>query len=141
MTIKPLAPDAKLKQILRSCDLPVEDIDDTQSGRFFGYFADDNLAGVVGLELYPPAALLRSLAVLPPYRGDGVGRALLRFAERQAAMQDVSSLFLLTNSAAAFFAKQGYAMVARSEAPAAIRATTQFASLCPASAVFMAKYL
>jgi len=40
-----------------------------------------------------------------------------------------------------FFACLGDAPLLRGRAPAAIEATTEFSSLCPASSVFMAKRL
>jgi amino-acid N-acetyltransferase len=46
---------------------------------------------------------------------------------------------LLTTTAAAFFEKRGYRRLARTSAPAAIRATTQFSALCPSTATLMVK--
>ena len=48
---------------------------------------------------------------------------------------------LLTTTAASFFAKRGYRPLARDEAPAAVRATAEFRSICPASATCMGKSL
>jgi amino-acid N-acetyltransferase len=45
---------------------------------------------------------------------------------------------LLTTTAAPFFTRFGFTSAARDAAPAALRATAEFASLCPASAVCMA---
>ena len=58
-----------------------------------------------------------------------------------AAEQGVETLYLLTTTAAQFFARRGYEAVPRSEAPAAIAATAQFSELCPASSTFMRKVL
>jgi hypothetical protein len=48
---------------------------------------------------------------------------------------------LLTETAAPFFAKLGFYPIAHDEAPVAILATRQAASLCPASAILMARRL
>jgi amino-acid N-acetyltransferase len=53
----------------------------------------------------------------------------------------VKALYLLTIDAAAFFSRLGYQEIARSEAPAAITGTAQFAGLCPSSAHCMRKPL
>jgi amino-acid N-acetyltransferase len=127
--------------LLTACKLPVSDIDASSSQQFFAHCAGEEVLGVVGLELYPPIALLRSLAVSPSCRGSELGQALVAFAEQQAAAQGITSLYLLTTTAAPFFATLGYADTARAEAPAAIQATAQFAGLCPASSSFMSKHI
>jgi len=48
---------------------------------------------------------------------------------------------LLTTSAESFFRLAHYVRVERDHVPQAIRGTTQFASLCPASAAVMRKTL
>ena len=98
-------------------------------------------AGVVGIELYGSEALLRSLAVRESERNGGTGRALVAAAETYACNAGVCSVYLLTETAAAFFASLGYCALAREDAPPAIRSTTQFSALCPDSAHLMTKAL
>ena len=141
LTIQAIPQSAQLAQLLDACKLPVSDIAPSPSLQFFAHSEGEELLGVVGLELYPPIALLRSLAVSPACRGRGLGQALVAFAERQAAAQGIASLYLLTTTAAPFFATLGYANSLRADAPAAIQATAQFAGLCPASSSFMSKHL
>lgn len=127
--------------LLKQCGLPTADIADGPSQEFFGCCARDGLKGLVGLERHGSAALLRSLAVSPGLRGRGLGRRLVAHAEQYAASQGVISLFLLTTTAADFFAELGYAATSRDEAPSAIQASAQFSGLCPASSTFMSKHL
>ena len=49
--------------------------------------------------------------------------------------------YLLTTTARRFFTRQGFAEIARERAPAAIRATREFAELCPANASVMHRAL
>lgn len=140
-TLRPLAPSPQLATLLANCGLPVSDISAGETSLFVGAFVGKDLAGTVGLQLYPPAALLRSLAVSPSHRGHGVGVTLVRHAEALAAERGVDTLYLLTTSAAPFFAKGGYEVVPRSAAPQAIQTTTQFSGLCPATSTCMAKRL
>jgi amino-acid N-acetyltransferase len=70
-----------------------------------------------------------------------LGVSLVSGAETWAAGQGVKILYLLTTTAAGFFARLGYVAAPRSAAPAAIAATAQFAGLCPASSTFMCKVL
>lgn len=139
--IQPIHASMQLKQLLAACGLPVSDIASSAPVRFFGVQSDLGLLGAVGLELHAPCALLRSLVVAPTHRGGGLGHSLAVFAEQHAAAQGIESLFLLTTTAAPFFTRLGYAMAERTDAPAAIQATTQFSGLCPASATLMRKQL
>lgn len=139
--IEPISQSTELLQLLSRCELPVADIAPTASVQFFGRRSDSELVGVVGLELYGSVALLRSLAVSPANRNVGMGRALVAFAESHAASRGVTSLFLLTTTAAPFFAKRGYLPASRGDAPEPIAATAQFSGLCPASSTFMGKRL
>jgi len=108
---------------------------------FFGCGTEELPQGVVGLEIYGTDALLRSLAVDPAARGRGCAKALVRQAEQHARQCGVRRLYLLTTSAADFFARLGYKRLERDGAPAAIRTTSEFATLCPAGSVFMVKEL
>ena len=95
--------------------------------------------GIVGLEFCGSHALLRSLAVAPERRRSGVGAQLVEHAERYARAQGIHSIFLLTTTAEEFFKRRGYAVTDRSNAPAEIRATKEFAHICPSGSAFLSK--
>ena len=141
MRIEPLSPNGELRALLERCGLPIADLAASASLQCYGVQRDGRLLGVVALESYDAVALLRSLAVAPEARGSGLGQALVRFAEREAAARHIGRLYLLTNTAAPFFAKLGYQATARETAPPAIRMSAQFSGLCPASASFLSKRL
>ncbi|MGV3742887.1 MAG: arsenic resistance N-acetyltransferase ArsN2 [Burkholderiaceae bacterium] len=130
---------AALKALLSAAHLPVSDITLPSSQTFFGIRDQTDLVASIGLELYGQDALLRSLAVLPSYRNQGLARTLLHHAEDHAAQQDLTALYLLTLNAQDFFFRHGYMRLAREDAPAPIAASAQFSGLCPASAVFLYK--
>ena len=90
--------------------------------------------GVGGIEPEGRHGLLRSVVVRESARGRGIGTALCDALEARAAAEGVETLFLLTTTAADFFAGRGYERVERSAVPAGIRATSQFEDLCPATA-------
>ena len=135
--IEPITQTGQVMQLLSRCELQTADIGLSASLQFFGCHCGSELAGVIGLERYGSVALLRSLGVAPAHRNAGMGRALVAFAEAQAASRGVESLFLLTTTMAPFFAKLGYSPTSRGDAPESIRATSQFSRLCPASSTFM----
>ncbi len=140
-TIEAIAERREILPLLEQCGLPVVDIAPGPFKEFFAFRGEDGLNGLVGIERYGAVGLLRSLAVRPGRRGNGLGRRLISFAEQYAANRGVSSLYLLTTSAADFFALLGYGRAIRDEAPPPIRESTQFSGVCPASSTFMSKQL
>jgi amino-acid N-acetyltransferase len=141
MRVEPLTSIKEATALLAECGLPTADISGASPLLLFGMRDDGALVGVVGVELHPPVGLLRSLAVRSAFRNRGFAHELVSFAESYAAARGVAELFLLTTTAARFFAGLGYAPAARDAAPAAIRASTQFAGVCPASSAFLSKRL
>jgi|OpeIllAssembly_1097287.scaffolds.fasta_scaffold476617_2 amino-acid N-acetyltransferase len=130
-----------VKQLLSESSLPISDITAQHLQHFFGCGSGLELEGLVGLELYGEAALLRSLAVASSRRGSGVGSGLVAHAERHARDQGVQSLYLLTTTAEQFFLRRGYTRIPRDAAPTAIKSTKEFSGICPASSTFMVKQL
>jgi N-acetylglutamate synthase-like GNAT family acetyltransferase len=70
------------------------------------------VVGTVSVVPYGEALLIRSLAVLPRNRGQGVGELLLRHLESYAHEKDYSHLFLSTTpfltSAIRFYERFGF---------------------------------
>lgn len=131
-----------IRTLLESEDLPNEDVTVESIPRFFvASVADGSLIGCVAIEQYGTDALLRSLAVADGARREGLGRTLVAAAEQDAIAHGVRRLFLLTTTAADYFSGIGYHKYERAVAPGGIQSTSQFASLCPASATCMAKTL
>lgn len=137
--VESVLPGPEMRALLAGAGLPLADL--SWAMRFLGIREAGRLAACVGLEPYGEVALLRSLAVAPDLRGKGLGRALLRQAEEEAAAAGIDTLYLLTATAAGFFKAQHYVPAERALAPPAIRSTAQFSGLCPASASFLCKRL
>jgi amino-acid N-acetyltransferase len=126
--------------LLEECRLPTSDLAQAVP-RFLGEVDDNGLAGVVGVEPHGKVGLLRSLAVRTGRRGSGLGSRLADAAEHWAAAQGIGTLYLLTTTAESFFVRRGYAAEPREQVDPVIRATTEFTSACPASAVVMRRSL
>jgi amino-acid N-acetyltransferase len=141
MIINTVPPEGETEELLASSGLTISDLHAGNSLQMFGISDDSGLAGVVGVENFGPHGLLRSLAVRENARNCGYGRMLVGHAEVLAAEQGIREVYLLTTTAAGFFALLGYSEVKREEAPEAIRKTPQFSSLCPSSSVFMKKMI
>jgi amino-acid N-acetyltransferase len=99
--------------------------------------AGGRVVGCAAVELYGPAALLRSVAVRARRRGQGVGGKLTRAALDLARGSDVTVVYLLTETAAGFFPRFGFRPIPRTEVTPAVRRSVEFTSACPASAQAM----
>lgn len=128
-------------EILENAGLPFSDIRTSHLPDFLVVEKDGAIVGCVGIERYGRDALLRSLAVDAGRQGTGQGRHLVEAIEAHARRTGIAHLFLLTTSASGFFEDHGYREIARDTAPEALRHSTQFAKMCPASAVCMEKDL
>jgi amino-acid N-acetyltransferase len=140
MEIQRATATAEVVALLRGNDLPVDDLRDPAI-ELLAALDGGRLLGVVGLQWLDGTALLRSLAVEPTGRDRGVGAKLCEAAERAARERGLASLWLLTTSAREYFARRGYEVAPRDEAPVSVRATAQFTSLCPSTAVVMRRSL
>ena len=141
MHIYPGPRAVKVMNLLAQCALPNSDLSEEKLQHFFGCGEEANPGGVVGVELYGDVALLRSLAVEKDLRGKGCGKRLVQEVEQYAARNGVKRLYLITTTAETFFAALGYKKVGRDSVPEAIRNTTEFSTLCSATAPVMAKDL
>lgn len=130
-----------IRDLLGAAGLPTEDLTAVSFPRFVVARSEGVVAGVVGVEIYGPVAMARSLAVSPAYRKQGIASALLSAAEELAASRGASVIYGLTVTIEAFLAKRGYGRIERADAPDEIRQTAEFARLCPESAALMRKIL
>lgn len=126
-------------RLLQQNNLPTEDITDTTP--LFTLYHEGTLIGVVGLETSGEDGLLRSLCVDESKRTSGSGKQLVSFIENYAKSQGLKNLYLLTTTAAQFFTNRSYETIDRSTVPPSIKATSEFASVCPSSATVMKKVL
>ncbi len=131
----------EIEALLLRGNLPVADLREGGPVQLLAHHHGPQVIGVAGIEAYGTVGLLRSVAVDEAHRKGGHGRALVAGAEAWAAGHGIDTLYLLTTTAAGFFAGLGYTEIPRAEAPAAIARTAQFSGLCPASSTFMRKEL
>jgi amino-acid N-acetyltransferase len=95
---------------------------------------EGSVVGSAALELYGPAALLRSVAVRRDLRGTRLGGRLTEAALELSRDLAVAEAYLLTEMADLFFPRFGFRPIPRSEVPLGIRHSVEFTSACPASA-------
>lgn len=125
--------------LVAAAGLPTLGIADVFPDAYAVVRAGRELVAVAGLEAHGRAGLLRSVAVAPSHRGAGLGRLLVEDRLRAAREQKLEAVYLLTTTAADYFRCLGFGDVARQSAPAELQRSPEFASICPASAVCLAR--
>ena len=125
-----------LDHLLRSDQLCFNDIN-AHGVHLFGVHLKDELIGYFGYELFENQALFRSMIVVPEAKNKGYGTLIWHKAKEKLHSEGVNEVYLLTNTAAPFFSKQGFIEIDRGSAPAAILATNEFKEFCPADSVCM----
>jgi amino-acid N-acetyltransferase len=121
--------------------VPTADLDSSPGLHLWAAEDGGALVGVIGLEQFRSAGLLRSLVVAPHYRKRGLARRLVDTVEGQAKAADLTQLALLTETADRFFEALGYRLVDRQSVPEVVHQSAEFRTLCPLSARCMAKVI
>lgn len=129
---------AAVERLLTASSLPLDGVADALPA-FVVAQAGDDIVGVAGLEVCCDNALLRSVAVDPAWRSRGVGRALVARVISDAEARGIRGLYLLTTTAERYFPSFGFRQISRDEVPDDVRATAEFRSACPASAIVMCR--
>ncbi|MDH3378966.1 MAG: arsenic resistance N-acetyltransferase ArsN2 [Gammaproteobacteria bacterium] len=131
---------AECQNLLRAANLPYSDIE-PHLQTFFLARRIETVIGVAGFEHYGDVALLRSVAVAESVRGLGIGRQLCDACCSYASALGIRSLYLLTETAADYFATMGFQEIPRNNAPPSIQNTNEFREFCPTSAVLMTRQM
>ena len=123
--------------LLGKAGLPIAGVADQFSAGFSIAEQGGRMIGVAGVEVYDNDGLLRSVAVDDVFRGQGVGLALVQERLHWARERGLRDMYLLTTTAADFFARLGFVRVARAEAPAHMQRAPEFAIICESTATTM----
>jgi amino-acid N-acetyltransferase len=131
---------AAVRQLLSSAGLPLDGVEDNFDD-FIVAEEERGIAGVIGVERYGSAALLRSAAVFPDARGSGVGGRLVHELLDRVSAQGVREIYLLTTTAEEYFPRFGFTRSTRDQVPEPVRASREFQGACPDTAVVMRRDL
>ncbi|GGO33791.1 arsenic resistance N-acetyltransferase ArsN2 [Deinococcus humi] len=126
-------------RLLTALGLPTAGVEEHLGGVLLA--EDGGLLGLAGLERHGTVGLLRSVAVTPSARGQGVAAQLVDAVLDTARAQGVEAIYLLTTTAGTYFPRFGFTPVPRSAAPAALLASREFQDACPQSASLMSLVL
>ena len=125
-----------IKALLKLNDLPLEGVDEHWR-TFVVAWDGDRLVGCGGAEAHQVAALIRSIAVDPEYRSQGVGRRIVRNLLDRLASRGLREFYLLTTTAEEYFRKRGFKRIDRDEVHPQLLSSQEFRGACPETAVCM----
>lgn len=125
-----------IRELLLQAQLPLDGVKE-HLNNFLVLAIDGELCGTVGLEIYGDRALLRSLAVRQGLRGKGFGIQLYQGIIERARDRRLSEIYLLTETAEKFFARQGFEKISREAVDKRVKTSLEFQTACPASAACM----
>jgi amino-acid N-acetyltransferase len=127
-----------ISRLLAMYDLPTADVHE-HLPHFIVAINGQGLVGCIGLEIHGEHGLLRSLAVDERFRNQGIARKLYRRLLAVAADNGIRQTHLLTTTAEEYFRRLGFNTMDRTSAPAGIKESQQFRTLCSSEAVYMTK--
>lgn len=128
----------RILELLIEAGLPTEGVTEENLDNYVVVRNGEGLVvGVAGVEFYGQQALLRSVCVMPQYRGRGIGGRLVAAVLRRARARRSSQVFLLTTTAEGYFSRRGFRRVERSEIRGPVTRSAEFQRSCPESATAM----
>ncbi len=118
---------ATILELLEGCGLHTSSV--TPQGSTY-WIADLNgvPGGCIGLEHGEGVSLIRSTAVLPAARSQGLGRALVQSALTHASLRGDHAVYLFSQEAGDYWARFGFAPVEAEEISAALPGVPQVQS-------------
>ncbi len=130
-----------VRALVAAADLPDADVADHFPRAYAVFEERGTVIGSAGLEVHGESGLLRSVAVASSRRGAGIGRMLIEDRLAAARSQSLSGVYLLTTTAPEYFTRLGFQRIARESVPGALHHSSEFATVCPASAICLVKHL
>jgi amino-acid N-acetyltransferase len=125
-----------IKALLTASSLPTQGVDD--HWRTFVIARDGGrIVACGGAEAYQFAALIRSIAVEPKYRSQGLGRRIVRQLLDRLASRGLREFYLLTTDAEEYFRKRGFKTIDRDEVHPQLLNSREFQDACPSTATCM----
>lgn len=123
---------AQVLRLLAAASLPADGLDLTEG---WVLESEGAILGHVAVEPTPDALVIRSLAMDPAHRGQGLGAGLMAEAEAAAAGR---ALVLKTDAVGPWMERRGYRLATLDQIPSSVRSTTQFSgSLCSGTPVYL----
>jgi UDP-N-acetylmuramate: L-alanyl-gamma-D-glutamyl-meso-diaminopimelate ligase len=131
--VQPCSPsdEPKVRKLLSLVKLPTVGVPDDLAELWTLKDPQGEVMGCVALEIYRDTALLRSLAVHPERRGEGLGWMLAEMALLRVRQRGLLRVCLLTEHATDFFAEKfGFRPVPRETLPPEVQGSSEYQRFC-----------
>ena len=122
-----------IEEILLNAKLPIAGIKKPNC-KLFVLEAQQEIAGIIGYELYGDIALLRSLAVVPSQQGQGRAKELFEFIFRHLKEKNIRDVYGLTLTIPEWLLKLGFNEIKRDDIAPELFASEELKGACPDSA-------
>lgn len=126
----------EILELLGNASLVIDGVEE-HVGTFVIARDGGEMVGCGGAEAYQFAALIRSIVVRPDYRGNGLGRRLVRELLDRLVSRGLREFYLLTIDAEPFFRRRGFRTIDRDEIHPQLLGSAELQGACPDDAVCM----
>lgn len=123
--------------VLERCGLPSDDVMRLVED-FHVALMDEQLVGCAGAERFGETVVIRSVAVLPGYRDQGVATHLVRAVLMRARANGMRRAVLVSASCPTYFARYGFSLVPAARLPKEVLASREFVRQGGVNALCMA---
>ncbi|NUA31445.1 GNAT family N-acetyltransferase [Cupriavidus basilensis] len=114
-----------IAEVLEACGLASDDLDPSLA-LFHIAVLDGGIVGCAGAEGYGDTVVVRSVAVLPPYRDRGIATHLVSALLMRARANGCTRAVLLSASCPSYFARYGFSLISADRLPPEVRASREF---------------
>lgn len=130
--------EQRARDLLSSVKLPTAGVPESLSELWVLKDCGGGIVGCVAIEVCGASGLLRSLAVRPDRRGEGLGWMLAEVVLLRVRQRGLERVYLLTEHATDFFAEKfGFAPIDRETLPAEVKQSSEYVHNLTASTVVM----
>ncbi len=120
--------------LLAGVELPTHGVE-VHINNFLVARAGATVIGCIGMEIYGQSCLLRSLAVHPDHRGQGLGSRLMAESIARAREQGIKQAVVLTHTVERLAARFGFERISRSSVDPRLAGSWEFQADCCQTAV------
>ncbi|MDF3839223.1 GNAT family N-acetyltransferase [Cupriavidus basilensis] len=114
-----------IAEVLELCGLAGDDLD-ASLAMFHIALLDGKTVGCAGAESYGETIVVRSVAVLPPYRDRGIASHLVSALLMRARANGCRRAVLLSADCPNYFARYGFSLISAERLPEEVRASREF---------------
>ncbi|KJK25528.1 N-acetylglutamate synthase [Burkholderiaceae bacterium 16] len=114
-----------IAEVLETCGLASDDLDPSLA-LFHIALLDGVIVGCAAAEGYGETIVMRSVAVLPPYRDHGIASHMVSAVLMRARANGCTRAVLLSATCPSYFARYGFSLISADRLAPEVRASREF---------------